>query len=616
VNILQSDSDDTQRMLQAVILNQYRQDVAAKNKINLKPIILFKAQKTIAESHENKAKFEKLIENLTTKDIENIKEKVNIPLIQNAVNFYPDLNLLVDKIQSNFSPRHLLTTNELITDEKANKNESQIQKDLNTLESSENQIRAIFTVNKLNEGWDVLNLFDIVRLYTARDGDIDKKGDYIPGKTTIAEAQLIGRGARYYPFSIDENDDKFKRKFDDDIENEMRILEEIHYHSFNEPRYISEIRATLVKEGLLDEKTFTRELKLKSEFKESTFYKTGFVLKNKQLKQDQEDQLSFENLSFKNTPFEHKVFSGKGKETKAFDDFDDFDDEKLYIQTKNKDFDLAELGLLVVKKAMQKDSFFSYSSLKEMLPELKSTDDFITLPKYLGGVKILFNGPEKSVKNPNSKEKLDAVLELLEQVKSEMRNTAQKYKGSRKFEHFHIKNIFTDKTLKLAKDIEGDEDYLKDKDWYVFKANYGTSEEKDMVKAIETKIEAFEAKYSDIYLIRNERHFKVFRFSDGQAFEPDFVLFVRSKDIANELTYQIFLEPKGNQFRGSSGTFEDGKEAEKLKFLKELNSEMKDEIKIFGTTKKYKIIGVPMFYNKKDENKFISELAESVSVAS
>lgn len=612
VNILQSDSDDSQRMLQAVILNQYRQDVASKNKINLKPVILFKAQKTIKESHENKAKFENLIENLTVKDLENIKEKVNITIIQKALGFYPDLNFLLNKIQSNFSPKHLLTTNEGVSDEKANKNESKIQKDLNTLESNENQIRAIFTVNKLNEGWDVLNLFDIVRLYTQRDGDTDKKGDYIPGKTTIAEAQLIGRGARYYPFSVDENDGKFKRKFDDDIENEMRILEEIHYHSFNEPRYISEIRATLIKEGLLDEKTFTKELRLKSEFKNTEFYKKGFVLKNKQIIQDQEDQLSFEKLSFKSTNVEYKVFSGKGKETRAFDDFDD---EKLYIQTKNKDFDLTELGLQIVKKAMQKDSFFSYSSLKEILPELKSTDDFIYLPKYLGGVKIRFNGPEKLILKPSSDESLKAILKLLEQVKSEMRNTTQKYKGSKNFDHFQIKNIFTDKTLKLAKDIEGDEDYLKDKSWYAFKSNYGTSEEKDMVKAIETQIETFKTKYEDIYLIRNERHFKVFRFSDGMAFEPDFVLFMRSKDKSNEITYQIFLEPKGSQFRGASGSFEDGKEAEKLKFLKELSLEIESEIKIFGTTAKYRIVGVPMFYNKQDENKFIFEISQSLELS-
>ena len=95
------------------------------------------------------------------------------------------------------------------------------------MEGKDNLIRAIFTVDKLNEGWDVLNLYDIVRLYNTRDSKSN-----IPGKTTIKEVQLIGRGARYYPFKLPEEfeekkfiNDKFKRKFDHDKENELKILE-------------------------------------------------------------------------------------------------------------------------------------------------------------------------------------------------------------------------------------------------------------------------------------------------------------------------------------------------------------------------------------------------------
>ena len=54
VVLVHSDLDQELRILQALILNQYKQQVAAKNGINLKPVILFKAQKTIAQSEENK----------------------------------------------------------------------------------------------------------------------------------------------------------------------------------------------------------------------------------------------------------------------------------------------------------------------------------------------------------------------------------------------------------------------------------------------------------------------------------------------------------------------------------------------------------------------------------
>ena len=81
---------------------------------------------------------------------------------------------------------------------------------LNSLEDENNEIRAIFAVKMLDEGWDVLNLFDIVRLYDTRDGRWTRDGKYIPGNTTIAERQLIGRGARYYPFKVNKEDDPLK----------------------------------------------------------------------------------------------------------------------------------------------------------------------------------------------------------------------------------------------------------------------------------------------------------------------------------------------------------------------------------------------------------------------
>ena len=59
---------------------------------------------------------------------------------------------------------------------------------LNSLEAKDNEFRVVFAVDMLNEGWDVLNLFDIVRLYETRDSGHGKVG-----KTTMQEAQLIGR---------------------------------------------------------------------------------------------------------------------------------------------------------------------------------------------------------------------------------------------------------------------------------------------------------------------------------------------------------------------------------------------------------------------------------------
>ena len=95
---------------------------------------------------------------------------------------------------------------------------------LNTLEDENNPIRAVFAVQKLNEGWDVLNLYDIVRLYEGQNtGGSNTK----IGATTLSEAQLIGRGARYFPFALEKGQDKFTRKYDDDLTNDLKILEEL-----------------------------------------------------------------------------------------------------------------------------------------------------------------------------------------------------------------------------------------------------------------------------------------------------------------------------------------------------------------------------------------------------
>ena len=190
VVIVQSDFDQNERILQALILNQYKQAVAAKHRINLKPVILFKAQRTIDQSKENKANFHRLIEGLTARQIARIRQS-DIPIVQRAFRFFDENQIsdeqLVERLKRDFHSDFCLSVNE-----EPEKERYQIL--LNTLEARNNHVRAIFAVQKLNEGWDVLNLFDIVRCYEIRDSGQNKIGT-----TTLSEAQLIGRGARYFP---------------------------------------------------------------------------------------------------------------------------------------------------------------------------------------------------------------------------------------------------------------------------------------------------------------------------------------------------------------------------------------------------------------------------------
>ena len=52
-----------------------------------------------------------------------------------------------------------------------------------------------------------------------------------------------------------------------------------------------------------------------------------------------------------------------------------------------------------------------------------------------------------------------------------------------------------------------------------------TSEEKAFVHFLDSEMGTLKEKYYGIYLVRNERHFKIYSFEDGKAFEPDFCPF-------------------------------------------------------------------------------------------
>ena len=595
VYIVQSDFDENDRILQALIVSQYKQEVAAKNRINLKPVIMFKAQRTIEQSKQNKANFHNIIENLSVDDIERIRNISTIPLVQDVFDFFDQHGItsqqLTLRLKSEFNESRCLSVNEEIEKEKQ-------QLRLNSLEDKDNPIRAIFAVQKLNEGWDVLNLFDIVRCYEGRDSKAGR-----PGRTTIAEAQLIGRGARYFPFTIAENNDRFRRKFDNDLTHELRILEDLHYHSVNDSRYISELRTALIEEGILDDREKEYELKLKDPFKQADFYTSGLLFKNERYKNSYEHVKSFADFGITKRNIAYGIASGKGT-TGAL-----LSGEKVLKETKEltqKDIKVSEIPKHVVQNAIAKNHFFRFNIIKKYFPNITSIDDFILSDDYLGGVEITYKGDSETLSHIPKQHHLEALLILLEQLESEVRKNITEFKGTKEFKPSSVSEVFYEKILKLDSQSEranGDEAFLSDKEWYVFNANYGTSEEKAFVRMLDRQIDKLGNFYTKIYLIRNERHFKIFD-TKGQAFEPDFVLFLQEKG-GNLLTYQLFIEPKGKYLREHDQWKQD--------LLNDITNQFADKVIDFGENKKYRLTGVP-FYNNQDENIFKQSLYEALKI--
>lgn len=137
------------------------------------------------------------------------------------------------------------------------------------------------------------------------------------------------------------------------------------------------------------------------------------------------------------------------------------------------------------------------------------------------------------------------------------------FKGSTVFTPNSIQKIFEDREMNFTLSTDGDAETgypmsrpklekhyldLSQENWYAYQENYDTSEEKKLVIFIKGAISKFKKRYEDVYLLRNEKSFQLYRFSDGKAFEPDFVLFLKEKTSNETVVYQLFIEPKGEGY--------------------------------------------------------------------
>ncbi len=598
ISIVRSDFKGTDRMLQAIILHYYKQTVATNNGIQLKPVILFKSKK-ICESIENKDEFHKLIENLTGTQIETIRQSSEVSIIKRAFRYFDEQQIssedLARFLKDAFDETYCLAVNS-----KVEKIDYQLE--VNRLE--DNAIRAIFAVEMLSEGWDVLNLFDIVRCY-------DTGGT--KNSTPTREAQLIGRGARYFPFTLQGYDDKYKRKFDKDMKNDLRVIEELHYHSMNDSPYITEIKNELVKRGLMDEKVVSKNVKRKKSFKQSKLYRQGFIWLNDKVKKDMQQVNSFDDLttlSVKQKYHEHTLSAGSGAATRILDDSDTYEITEL----DTKDVSLTDIEHNIVQAAIARNPFFRFDKLTQYFPNLRTMEVFRTSQDYLGGLTIKFRGLADQLYQLDDypHEKLEACCDLLHKIEIELKANFTEYEGTSDFQMVPIQDKFDDKVLKFSKgnarinqqSRRFNNQFVKKKNWIAYNGLYGTSEERDLVKLIDEWIKNSPESYDEIYLVRNERHFKIYNFDDGRAFEPDFVLFLLQKN-GETTTYQLFIEPKGKFLK----EHDEWKET----FLKTIQEQGITHILV--DNHKYRILAVGQFYSKQVRDQFKEKLTNILQLA-
>lgn len=603
---LRSDLTIMERALQALVLSQYRLKVFQDHRLSIKPVVLFKAAK-IADSKDFMLNFIETVKNLTGAQLRDLSNVVNNEVMHSAFAYFANNGISFDtlaaELRDDFSEEHCISVND-------DKDATQKQILLNSLEDADNPYRAIFEVKKLDEGWDVLNLFDIVRLYETRQSGRKKLSP-----ATIAEAQLIGRGARYCPFQIDSEQPKFQRKYDEDLTNELRICETLYYHCQNDHRYVNELRDALREIGLDTEKIVQREYILKEEFKATDIYQQGLIFLNDRVVKDRKEVRGL-SPTVRDDIYRFQASIGaSGIDSVMVETSQNIDYYVSNLKTAHMTIkEIAALNYAIVNKALMKYPIFKFNTLRSYFPNVASTRQFITDDEYLGAVRIDIQSKDEC---PTMETLYSAVFYVLGKIAGSISSIEETYRGTKTFRARNIRDVFRNKTVNYTDPHDGGvgisqndpsvkSDWkidLSTEEWFVYTDNYGTSEEKAFVAYFRGYVADLRKIYSRIYLVRNEREFHIYSFEDGERFEPDYVLFLQRDNTDGFEQLQVFIEPKGTQLLE--------KDAWKEKFLLQLKTEAVPTT-IFVDDNDYRIWGLHFFNQENRMKEFDAEMTSLI----
>ncbi|MGL2914542.1 DEAD/DEAH box helicase family protein [Helicobacter pylori] len=560
------------RFLGACVSSLYKELLAQHHNIeNFKPCILFKSER-IEESKENQERFNAFLENLSPLDLENFFHYSRNAFFKDAKNFFdkqhytPNLTAL---LQTKFKKSTQINTN----------NEKELEKGmllLNSLEDRDNPKRVIFSVDKLNEGWDVLNLFDIVRLKNKASQ-----------KDTTKDAQLIGRGARYYPFSY--NDFKssrtefYQRKFD--FSNPLSALERLDYHAVYDSEFIAQLNNELQDLGLgfVNEKQ-TIPLTPTKRFK--CYYASNTKDKKKNLfNKDYSDSVKVKLQSLHVPLFDFDVrekkvdFKEENKGDRTY--YIPHTLDKIPINYFLKALNLKNLDFKTLKKAFKKHAFNNKVGFIE---------------RYVSSLKTNFH---KNQKFDDNKILLKLAVYIIGNLKDALLKEQDKYEVSA----LELKEFETHNKSLSASEWEKDIPFYE---WLLFKdmRKLDSDLEREFLDFINKNKEILDKKFKEWCVLRND-HFaelKVFCNIENspfyaQGFEPDFILFAQTHS-DEFLGFTCYMEAKGEHLEPSS--------AWKKEFL-----EMLENTTLKSHNKKLHLKGLPFFTFTNNNRTLNAEFVEA-----
>lgn len=628
VKRIETSASDEDKMLNVVLLSQFRKYRAYAEGVtgSFKPVIMFKSPQ-IAISLEATKVFNELITNLNVNDLvtfikrQQLLDSNESSALELAYNYYlqneADLAKIVREIKQDFDPRNVLNAN----DTSGNMLEKGQYEALNTLESPNNLYRVVFAVAKLTEGWDVLNLYDIVRI--EKEAGTNKNA-------TMVEAQLIGRGARYYPFEID-GEKSYQRRYDNDSSNKQLFLETLHYHTMNEPQYLKQLVGSLKQMDLptgQDKKNPPIEIKLKPSFKKTDTYKTGKIYYNEAEDVSDEWFDSIEKYGINHKADISRSLNYGSREVSY---------QATVESIETKTIGVGKFDVRYIKKAIQRLEFYQFNNLKKYLPLLTSMKEFIYGEKWLnaGNLKLFLTVPkEYKASDISSNEILKVTIDLLKEYEVKIKSGYIKQRGTNKFIGYPIReyltnynkrvpeydtaNLLNEATQKVAA-------YEMDDEFYVYEKAIVNKLEYELIERIKAHVDELKHKYDKaVYLFRMDENMhresaksekvKLHQYGSRinragetvdmhlQGFQPDFILFLEN----SEFYFQIFIEPKG--MSGDRFVSELWKQ-DLLLYMTDHQAEMEFE----DDSKNVRISGLK-FYTKGDGQKTMAQLAEITQV--
>ncbi|PDX47627.1 restriction endonuclease, partial [Helicobacter pylori] len=560
------------RFLGACVSSLYKELLAQHHNIeNFKPCILFKSER-IEESKKNQERFNAFLENLSPLDLENFFHYSRNAFFKAAKSFFDEKNYtpnLVAFLQTKFKKSAQINTN----------NEKELEKGmllLNSLEDRDNPKRVIFSVDKLNEGWDVLNLFDIVRLKNKASQ-----------KDTTKDAQLIGRGARYYPFSY--NDFKPSRiefyqcKFD--FSNPLSALERLDYHAVYDSEFIAKLNNELQDLGLgfVNEKQ-TIPLTPTKRFK--CYYASNTKDKKKNLfNMDYSDPVEAKLKSL-HVP----LFAFGVREKKV-----DFKEENKGDTTYYKNLALDEIPLNYFLKALNLKNL-DFKTLKKAFKKHPFNNKVGFIERYISPLKTNFHKNQKFDDN-------EILLKLAVYIIGNLKDTLLKEQDKYEVSALELKEFETHNKSLSASEWEKN---IPPYEWLLFKdmRKLDSDLEREFLDFINKNKEVLDKKFKEWCVLRND-HFtelKVFCNIENspyyaQGFEPDFILFAQTHE-DGFLGFTCYMEAKGEHLEPSS--------AWKKEFL-----EMLENTTLKSHNKKLHLKGLPFFTFTNNNRTLNAEFVEA-----